>query len=154
MIRGLSQSNNTVSSRIFHHDPNSYLMMINNYFSVLNTIITHLRDIFPDRELTLSVGEVIEGNIHWKLQMQWDDIQGRQHVKTVRGLFEIPATTEKRPFMEMEYRHSISHVEMGENVTETAEYDEMWYHQITYVRMVEFIHEVERWMKCVELDRV
>ena len=153
MIRELSQSNNIFTHAI-SHGQNSYFVMINNYFSVLNTTIAHLRDTFPDRELTLTINEVAEGKITWRLLMQWEDVQGRWHKKFVMGLFEIPATTEKSPFMEMKYYHSIYRVEMGQRVVdEVVECDEMWYHQITYVRMVEFIHVIETWMKCVELDR-
>lgn len=154
MIRNISHLrniSNSMSATLADVPP--IFQMVNNFFSVVNTSIARIRDRFDERDISITINEVIEGNISWNVRMQWGDVQGRQHEKIMNGLFEIPATTETRLMMEMQYRHYITPVSGTGNNRELVEFDEMWYNGITYVRMLEFIRALEGWMMSVELDR-
>lgn len=150
MIRDISQMRNIYGMPATVTDISPILEMVNNFFSVLNVSIARIRERFHDRDIRLTVNEVIEGKISWTVRMQWSsETPRRQHEKVMNGLFEIPATTEMRPTMEMQYRHYII---VDAQDRQLAEFDEMWYNTITYVRMLEFIQAFETWMMSVELD--
>jgi hypothetical protein len=151
MIRNIDQSltSSHISTNIVEVSP--IYIMVNNFFSNLKSYISNLRNVFPDREITLSTHEIIEGNIHWNLKMVWCDVNGRRHDKVINGLFEIPPTTKSSPMMEFQYRHYITDLT---NVRDMVEFEEMWYNTITYVRVLEFIREIDNYMKSVQLDRV